>query len=133
MTLEYFYLKFKSKKECIEFIEDLEWSDTPFCPYCNSERFTNLKDEKRYHCNNCNNSYSVTVGTIFHKNKIDLQKWFYVIHLLLNSDEQFSSRSLAKEIKTTKDTAHRIITEIKKALIKNNSLIEKIKKSEQQR
>ena len=82
MTLEYFYLKFKSKKECIEFIEDLEWSDTPFCPYCNSERFTNLKDEKRYHCNNCNNSYSVTVGTIFHKTKIDLQKWFYVIHLL---------------------------------------------------
>jgi transposase-like protein len=41
----------------------------------NLKKQTPLKEkQQRYHCNNCNTSYSVTVGTIFHDTKLDLQK-----------------------------------------------------------
>lgn len=125
MKLEDIYSQFPSKEDCIRHIEDLRWGDNPICPYCNSTHYTELQGKNRYHCNTCNISYSVTVNTLFHKTKIDLQKWFYAIYLILDN-KIISSRELAKEINTTKDTAWRILKEIKSAIIKNDFLIKKI-------
>ena len=131
MGLEDFYFQFPSKKDCLRHLENLRWNGDPICPYCNSRHFTKPKLGGRYHCNTCNTSYSVTVNTIFHKTKIDLQKWFYAIYLILNYESSVSSRDLGKEINTTKDTAWRIIKEIKNALIKQEALIHKLNKYEQ--
>ena len=126
MSLENIYNRFTNKKECVEYLEYLRWNNNPFCPYCNSKHFTQLKENNRYHCNTCNTSYSVTVDTIFHKTRIDLQKWFYAIHLITKFNPKISSRELAKEIKTTKDTSWRLINEVKKALTTQDSLLKKI-------
>lgn len=67
--------------------------------------------EQRYHCNNCRSSYSVTAKTIFHKTKVDLQKWFLAIPLILN--ENISARQLAKTLSITKDTACFMVTRIR--------------------
>jgi transposase-like protein len=126
MTLEDIYNQFPNKNDCINHLEKLRWGEIPICPYCNSKHFTELKEDNRYHCNTCNTSYSVTVNTMFHKTKIDLQKWFYAIHLIINNEKKISSRELAKKIKTTKDTAWRILNEVKNSLIKQDDLIYKI-------
>lgn len=126
MTLEDIYNQFPNKNVCVEYLEKLRWNNIPICPYCNSRHFTKLKKGNRYHCNTCNTSYSVTVNSVFHKTKIDFQKWFYSIHLIMNEESKISSRELAKKIYTTKDTAWRIIDEIKNSLIKQDDLILKI-------
>ena len=74
-----------------------------------------MPKEERYHCNTCNKSYSVTVGTMFHKTKVDLQKWFYAISLIANN-ENISARQLGKEIDVTKDTAWFMMKRIKESL-----------------
>lgn len=79
------------------------WNGKPECPYCPSQKMaTPVPREMRYHCNSCKTSFSVTAKTIFHKTKVDLQKWFYVI---VNQDVGISARQLAKDIDVTKDTA----------------------------
>lgn len=132
MVLQDFYNQFPSRELCIQHIENLRWGNVPSCPYCLSNHFTESKDGHRYHCNTCNTSYSVTVDTLFHKTKIDLQKWFYAIHLIVKDGEKITSRDLADKIKTTKDTSWRVINEIKKAILRQDELIQNIIKHEQQ-
>jgi hypothetical protein len=59
-------------------------------------------------------SFSVTVGTVFHKAKCDLQKWFYAVMLVSEKNPPLSSRALAILIGTTKDTAWLMADKIKK-------------------
>lgn len=131
MNLEDVYNQFPSKKDCVDHLETLMWNNNPICPYCASNHFTSSQEENRYHCNTCNTSYSVTVGTLFHKTKIDLQKWFYAIHLITEPDSKLTTREFAKKINTTKDTAWRIMNEIKNSMIKQEDIIHKILKDEQ--
>jgi transposase-like protein len=75
-----------------------------------------MPKESRYHCNRCNKSFSVTVNTIFHKTKVDLQKWFYAFILIKHTDEDVSVRQLASHIHVTKDSAWLMLKKIRKAI-----------------
>ncbi len=67
MNIIQIFQKFPTQDSCIKHLEQCKWNNTPKCPYCESINQTPLKDTYRYHCNNCNTSFSVTVGTIFHQ------------------------------------------------------------------
>lgn len=103
MTIQQSYKKFKTQVDCIKYLEQIKWGGIPRCPHCNTTRQTPQLKEQRYRCGVCRSSYSVTVRTVFHNTKIDLQKWFVAIPLILN--KRISARQLAKEIGVTKDTA----------------------------
>jgi transposase-like protein len=113
-SLSNIYKSFPTQGSCIDFLELSLWENRPICPYCKSNNFTKLKEEKRYHCNTCNSSFSVTVHTIFHRTKCDLQKWFLSILLISKSDKKIPARNLAEQIGVTKDTAWRISQQIDK-------------------
>jgi transposase-like protein len=116
MDLIEVYKIFPAKADCIKHLETLRWPDKPICPYCKSVRQSKLNNQFRYHCNTCNTSFSVTVGTLFENSKIDLQKWFYAICVILNSRNKISSRQLANKIRVTKDTAWLIEQRIRNAI-----------------
>tara|TARA_R110002124_G_scaffold252236_5_gene417551 strand:- start:915 stop:1301 length:387 start_codon:yes stop_codon:yes gene_type:complete len=126
MELKDIYIKYPNRIDCVEYLEELKWKSIPFCPYCNSRNFTKVKSTIRYHCNNCNTSYSVLVDTIFKSTKLDLQKWFVAINLILVENEGLSMRKLANKIKVTKDTAWRMNNEIKKYYFEGDILLNKI-------
>lgn len=115
MNLDQFYKCFPSQKECVILIEEVRWRGLPTCPYCKSKKQTSSKTQKRYHCNTCNTSYSVTVGSFLGNSKLDLQKWFKAILLITRSRKEISSRDLAYEINVTKDTAWLMIQRVRKA------------------
>lgn len=113
-------------EDCLALLEEIRWGGIPQCPYCESTNSTAIKKERRYHCNSCFNSYSVTVGTLFHKTRIDLQKWFLAIHLVLNTQKSISERQLAKTIGVNRNTGSYMITRIRKAVIEEYELIQQI-------
>lgn len=115
-----------NQEECLALLEQIRWDGTPQCPYCQSTNSTAIKKEHRYHCNACFTSYSVTVGTIFHKTHVDLHKWFVAIYLVLNSPGGISVRQLAKEIGVNKNTACYMINRIYKAINEEYKLIQKL-------
>lgn len=126
MTIVQVYKRFPTQKDCIEYLEQVRWGGKPDCPYCKSERQTKLKNEHRYHCNNCNTSYSVTVGTVFHKTKIDLQLWFVAISLMLNAKKGISARQLMRDIGVNKNTAWYMLMRIRRAMIEQGGLLQGI-------
>lgn len=107
-------------------LEKIRWGGKPICPYCQSMKYRSLKNELRYQCNECFTSYSVTVGTLFHKTHVDLSKWFVAIRLVLNSPGGISVRRLAKEIGVNKNTASYMIERIRKAKMEDSELLYKL-------
>ncbi len=124
MDLVSVFERFPTQEDCIKHLESIRWQDGVVCPYCSSSKITSIKDGHRHHCNYCNTSFSVTVGTIFHNTKLPLQKWFLAISIILNAKKGVSARQLGRDLKVTKDTAWRVAMQIRKAMRDSGELLE---------
>lgn len=120
------YKSFPTQKACADLLEKARWGGTPVCPHCKKSYYTPLPKQRKYHCNICNSSFSVTCTTFLHKTKIDIQKWFYVILFLSSNEKKISLRDLAKEISVTKDTALRLSNKVKQSFISESVFINQI-------
>lgn len=123
MNIIEIYKKFPTEKDCIKHLETVKWGKKPACPYCKSLNSTPLPAEQRHHCNNCNTSFSVTVGTIFHHTHLPLQKWFLALTLILNAKKGISSRQLGRDLQVTKDTAWSMQMRVRNAMIEQGELL----------
>jgi transposase-like protein len=110
--LSHIYDIFPTQKDCIDFLERILWKKGPVCPYCQTDSVTPMRGENRYHCNLCNSGFSVTVLTIFHKTRCDLQKWFLAALLINNALKKIPARQLAEKLEVTKDTAWRMLEQM---------------------
>jgi transposase-like protein len=126
MELQKIYQKFPSNNDCFKHLEQIRWGWDPVCPYCKSKNYTEVLKEERYHCNSCNTSFRVTVGTIFHNTKLNLQKWFLAIHFFLNTKNGISSRQLAKNLDINKNTAGLMLARIRKGIVNDEEMFKKI-------
>lgn len=115
-----------TQEDCIVLLEQFRWGGQPRCPYCSSIKAAQIKRENRYHCNDCFTSYSVTVGTLFHRTHVRLDKWFQAIGLVFKRSPNISVRQLAGEINVDKNTAAYMINRIKSATREDLELLEKI-------
>jgi transposase-like protein len=126
MNIIQVYKRYPKHSDCTQHLERVRWPDGPRCPYCKSARITALPAQLRHHCNGCNTSFSVTVQTIFHNSKLDLQKWFLAIALILNAKKGLSARQLAQDIEVNKNTAWYMGMRIRKALEDDGGLLRSI-------
>ena len=108
------FQKFPTQESCIEHLEKARWNSKPTCPYCRSAN--TATHIHRHRCYNCKTSFSVTVGTIFHRTHLPLQKWFLAITLMLNAKKSLSALQLSRELEVNKNTAWRIAMQIRKAM-----------------
>ncbi len=69
---------FSTNDICKKFLAEQRWGTTVICPYCGSVHVCKRGDG-RFKCSDCNSSFSVTVGTIFHNSNIQLRKWFIAL------------------------------------------------------
>jgi len=88
------FKRFPDQESCIAHLEAARWRGQPTCPYCGSTK-TAVRTDKdlpyRHRCRECNTSFSVTIGTIFHRTRLPLQKWFLAIMLMLNAKKGLSA------------------------------------------
>lgn len=124
--LQQLYKKYPTQEDCVNHLEEIIWNSKPVCPYCNISYYSPLKNENRYHCNNCNSSFSVTTKTFMHKTRVDLQKWISIIRLLLSTNNTPTVRELAQQMEVTKDTSHRMLNQTKRAILTGTKWIYKI-------
>ena len=114
------YLKL-TQNNCLELLEEVIWNNKPQCPYCESHRHTQLKNEYRYRCNSCHTAYSVTVKTLFHDSRLPLNKWFTALHVLLFINKEITSRNLALILSVNKNTAWYLMKRIENGLLDTNN------------
>ncbi|MDA9818053.1 IS1595 family transposase [Flavobacteriaceae bacterium] len=108
--------KFSTQEKCIKHLEKARWGDKVKCVYCGSDNTNSLPKELRHHCNGCRKSFSVTVGTIFHRTHIELQKWFLVMSLMLNARKGLSAYQIARDLGMRRPTVWSMMHRIRKAM-----------------
>jgi transposase-like protein len=115
--------------ECIIHLEQVRWDGYPQCPYCGSRQFVKYKKKQRYHCSSCFTSYSVTVGTLFHKTHVGLHKWLQVISLVMKSPSSINVCHLARELEVNRNTASYMLSRIHKAMQEEPELLQNLMKT----
>ena len=119
MNIVQIFKEFPTQESCIKHLEKVRWGGMIHCPYCASINMDTHSDKKRpyrHRCRDCNTSFSVTVGTIFHRTHLPLQKWFLAINLMLNAKKGLSALQLSRDLHVNKNTAWRISMQIRKAM-----------------
>ncbi len=66
------------------------WPEAASCPQCESLKLDLIQTRRVFECRGCKRQISVTSGTIFHKSRISLQKWFWIIFLMATSKKGVS-------------------------------------------
>lgn len=77
-----FQRRFDSQKTCLQTIYDYRWPRGFICPYCQHDDGKWLSKRHVIQCSLCRRQTSITAGTLFHKTKIPLVKWFSLIFLM---------------------------------------------------
>jgi transposase-like protein len=107
---------FPTQDDCLGYVEAARWPDGCRCPYCGSTRSTRVAVGRRLHCNQCNTSYSATVGTLLHRTHLPLQKWIFALWLAVRANAGLSTRQMARELQVSKSTAARVGHQIRIAM-----------------
>jgi len=111
---------FSNEDNAREHIEKTRWPHGPWCPHCGNidpEKITKLEGQKHrpglYKCNECEEQFSVTVGTVMESSHIPLNKWVAAFYLMASSKKGVSAHQLMRTLgigsyRTAWFMAHRI-------------------------
>ena len=108
MNLLEFMQQFSDEKSCEKCLIQLRWKEGLTCPKCNhSEALLVHATQRRgtdrrvplFECKQCHRQTSVTAGTVFHKSKITLYKWFLAIYLVNYDKRGASAKTLQRRCK----------------------------------
>jgi transposase-like protein len=95
----------RTEQLCRDYLERLRWPDGVVCPRCESSRVCRLATRRRFNCRCCHYQFSLTSGTLFHRSRIPLWKWFLTISLLLQAEDGVPANQLVKLIGGSYKTA----------------------------
>ncbi|MGN6467987.1 MAG: IS1595 family transposase [Rhizobiaceae bacterium] len=106
-----------------EHLEAQRWPNGPLCPHCgnaNPDRITAMKGKAHrpglYNCMECREQFTVTVGTVFERSKIALNKWLLATFLMASSKKGMSAHQLHRMLGVTYKTAWFMAHRIREAM-----------------
>ena len=108
MNLITIFSLYPDQEACIEHLEAVRWGDEAHCPHCGSAGVARKAERHRigrWNCRDCKSSFNVLSGTIFEKTKVELQKWFLAVGLVVNAKKSLSSYQLARDLELNQKTA----------------------------
>jgi transposase-like protein len=105
-------------------LEAIRWPDGPVCPHCGSFNATRLEGKKHHdgllQCNDCRDQFTVTVGSVFERSKIALNKWLLCNHLLVSSKKGISAHQIHRMLGVTYKTAWFMCHRLREAMKPSN-------------
>lgn len=112
-----FQQRFSTEQACIEHLAALRWPTGYKCRKCGCDKPYQLRVEPRvFMCSRCNVQDSVTAGTLLHRTKIPLVKWFWAAYLLAQDKRGVSAMHLSRELDLRYDTAWNMLHKLRRAL-----------------
>ncbi len=96
--------RFNDDEAAREYLEGLRWPNGVVCVHCGgAERSypVQARKERRireglYKCGDCDQQFTVTVGTVFESAKVALHKWVAATHLMCASKKGISSKQFER-------------------------------------
>ncbi len=115
--------QFQDADKAREYLEEIRWPNGPVCPHCGVEDKAYAITGKSarpglYKCGEykCRKQFSVTVGTVFERSKIPLNKWLMAVYLMSASKKGISSHQLHRMLGITYKSAWFMTHRIREAM-----------------
>lgn len=104
-----------------EWLEARLWANGPICPHCGVVDQATLMQGKTtrpglYQCNACREPFTVTVGTLYERSHVPLNKWLAATHLMMASKKGISALQIGRLLGLSKKTAWFLCHRIRESL-----------------
>ncbi|MCE5233167.1 MAG: IS1595 family transposase [Mizugakiibacter sp.] len=125
MAADLFAPHFQDADKARAYLEALRWPNGPVCPHCGciGDHYA-LKGKAHrpglWKCKDCRKQFSVTVGTVFERSKIPLNKWLMAVHLMCASKKAISSHQIHRMLGVTYKSAWFMTHRIREAMNKEH-------------
>lgn len=116
ITFFEFQKKYYSNEQCRNKLFKMRWPDGFICPHCGNKTYSFHSTRNLYQCKNCKYQASSTAGTIFHKTRVSLVKWFWIIYLLSSDKRGISTLEVAKKFELRYATAWTMMHKIRRGM-----------------
>ncbi len=112
---------FTDEEAAREWLEARIWANGRVCPHCGAVDRSTLMQGKTtrpglYQCNACCEPFTVTVGTLYERSHIPLNKWLAATHLLMASKKGMSAKQIQRMLGVTYKTAWFMCMRIRESL-----------------
>ena len=100
----------------------MRWPDGFTCDKCQSTKAYHPEARPRiYECATCGHQHSVTAGTILHKTRTPLRKWFMAAYLVGHDKRGVSALFVSRELAIRYETAWLICHKLRHALTESDT------------
>lgn len=114
---------FNTDEKCLAFLSQLRWPRGFICPNCGHDDGYILNTRPVIQCPVCRHQTSVTAGTIFHKTRIPLRVWFYIIYSMSLDKGGASATRLAEQLGMYQITVWHIMHKIRHGMGRRDETI----------
>jgi transposase-like protein len=109
----------------VELLESLRWPVTLACVHCGSANVYKMMDRKNpternerflWRCRDCNEQYTVRIGTVYEESRIDLRHWCYAFWRAATSKKGVSALEIKRHCQISYKSALFLMNRIRFAM-----------------
>ena len=108
--------RYSDEDKCLEHLIRMRWPDGFACPHCQVKRSCFKPSHGAFECYGCKKVTSPTAGTVFHRTKVPLRKWFWAIYLLSTPKKAVSTLYLSRQLDVNYRTAWSLRLKVQRAM-----------------
>ncbi|MCH7831817.1 MAG: IS1595 family transposase [Proteobacteria bacterium] len=117
--------RFHNEDAARKYLEKIRWPDGPVCAFCGQLSTVRPVRGKSmgpgwYYCTDCQDKFTVRVGTIYERSHIPLHKWVMAMHLMAASKKGISAHQLHRMLGITYKSAWFMSHRIREAMRDDN-------------
>ena len=116
LSLLDFQSRFATEAACQQALEEARWPNGFACPRCGHGKASRITTRRLLQCCACRYQASLTAGTIFHKTRTPLVKWFWAIWLASRDKGGTSAMRLSRQLELGYRTAWTMLHKLRKAM-----------------
>src|SRR3990170_3820370 len=116
LSLLEFQRRFSTEQACQQALEQARWPNGFACPRCGHGKASGIATRRLLQCRGCRYQVSLTAGTILHKTRTPLVKWFWAIWMVAQDNGGVSALRLARQLELRYRTAWTMLHKLRKAM-----------------
>lgn len=117
-TFKQFQAEYPDDAACLAKLMEIQYGGSAtHCPVCNERRqFHPMNKRRAYACQVCGHHIYPAAGTIFHKSRTKLTKWFFAMYLMTSTRHGVAAKEIERQLGVTYKCAWRMCHELRKLM-----------------
>lgn len=117
-TFKEFQAEYPDDAACLAKLMEIQYGgDITHCQVCDKRtKFHPMTKRRAYACQECGHHIYPAAGTIFHKSRTNLTKWFFAMYLMTSTRHGVAAKEIERQIGVTYKCAWRMCHELRKLM-----------------